>query len=159
MNKTGTAYILWAFCFFGIFGAHRLYNGKIGSGLLWLFTWGFFGVGQVVDLLLIPDMVREQNSRYLLRHGHSVPGIQGQTITIEQVDPPAPAPNQEDLMMKLLRAAADNQGCLSVTQGVLATGASFAEVEETLTTMLKTGYVGIDNDADTGIVIYRFIEL
>lgn len=46
-----TAFFL---CFFlGMFGVHRFYVGKNGSGLLWLFTAGLFGIGWVIDTILI----------------------------------------------------------------------------------------------------------
>lgn len=41
-------------CFFGgALGLHRFYEGKIRSGLLWLFTGGLFGVGAVIDFILL----------------------------------------------------------------------------------------------------------
>ncbi|MGE3108025.1 MAG: NINE protein [Phycisphaerales bacterium] len=67
MRSTGTAYILWLLCLVGLCGIHRLYAGKVFTGLLWLFTLGFFGIGQFIDLFLIPNMI-DQNNYRLLRH-------------------------------------------------------------------------------------------
>lgn len=158
MNKNGTAYLLWLGWAFGLAGLHRIYNGKIASGLLWMVTFGFFGIGQLVDLLLIPEMVESHNDRYRLRHGlmpHGVP-LQPSYAATAVVEAP---PQEEDLMLQLLKAAQSRDGRLSVTQGVIETGAPFSEVETTLKEMLKTGYVDIDNDPDSGVVVYHFKEL
>jgi TM2 domain-containing membrane protein YozV len=41
-------------CFFlGVFGVHRFYAGKVGTGLLQLFTLGGLGVWALIDFILI----------------------------------------------------------------------------------------------------------
>lgn len=39
--------------FFGCFGFHYFYVGKVGMGILYFFTFGLFGIGWLVDLMRI----------------------------------------------------------------------------------------------------------
>jgi TM2 domain-containing membrane protein YozV len=148
-ERLTTSYVLWALCFMGLCGLHRLYNGKTITGLIWLFTFGFFGLGQFLDLFFLPGIVRDYERKLLAEHPH------------QPIIPPAPSPKltREQLMVKLTQAAQVQGGKLSVTQGVIAVGVEFAAVEAALKQMAKSGYVSVDNDPVTGVVTYYFHEL
>lgn len=157
VNHVSTAYLLWAAGLVGLPGLHRIYNGKKWSGLLWLCTLGLFGIGQFIDLFFIQEMVEDHNQRSLARSGAAFNGgYPGQTIMAETVIRP---PTKDEVMVKLVKAAAARGGRLSVTQAVMDTNIGFAEAEKVLGEMVKSGYVEIDNDPHSGIVVYDFREL
>lgn len=164
LNNAGTAYVLWLGCLLQLYGLQRLYNGKVFTGLLWLCTFGLFGFGQLLDLILIPGMVDEYNAKVRASQGILPPGTAQPQPVIEQVvhQPEMVLPssdNAQQTMLKLLKAAEARGGRISVTQGVLDTGAHFNEVEAILRSLLKTGYVEVTNDPETGVVMYEFREL
>ena len=148
-DRQNTSYLLWLGFVFGVAGLHRIYNGKIMSGLIWLMTFGVFGVGQIIDLLLIPEMA-ENRARRLLG---SRDGYNYQTVATV-VEKPG-----DSLMMQLLKLAQANGGRITVTQSVIATGEDFDTVERQLSEMVKRGYVDAVNDPQSGVVFYEFREL
>jgi hypothetical protein len=47
-------WLAFLLCFFlGYLGVHRFYVGKIGTGIIYLFTAGLLGIGWLVDLITI----------------------------------------------------------------------------------------------------------
>lgn len=152
MNNKSTSYLLWLAFLFGFGGLHRFYNGKMISGFIWLITFGGFGIGQLVDLFLIPEMVEDHNLKRLARLGAAdaalYPAI-SRTVT-------AAKPSADELGIKLLRAAATRNGKISVTQGVSDTGADFTDVQTVLLGLAKKGHADIQNDPHTGAVVYVF---
>jgi TM2 domain-containing membrane protein YozV len=47
--------------FLGMFGGHRMYMGKWITGILWLFTGGFFLLGYLYDLWTLNGQLDEIN--------------------------------------------------------------------------------------------------
>ncbi|WP_462246751.1 TM2 domain-containing protein [Faecalitalea cylindroides] len=39
--------------FFGVFGVHKFYEGKILLGILYLLTFGLLGFGVIIDFFII----------------------------------------------------------------------------------------------------------
>jgi hypothetical protein len=65
-RSLAVSYLLWALGLVGLCGLQRFYNRKPLSGTLWLFSLGFCGIGQLVDLFLIPQLVEQANQPLLL---------------------------------------------------------------------------------------------
>jgi TM2 domain-containing membrane protein YozV len=47
--------------FLGLFGIHRFYLGKVGTGVLYLLTGGLLGIGILYDFLTLNEQVDEVN--------------------------------------------------------------------------------------------------
>ncbi len=61
MKSAPIAYLLWFVGGFGVLGLHRFYLGRWITGIIWLLTGGFFLIGAIVDLFLIPSIVQVEN--------------------------------------------------------------------------------------------------
>jgi TM2 domain-containing membrane protein YozV len=176
MKSLLLTYLLWLVG--GLLGLHKFYLGRPLVGLLYFFTGGLFFIGWVVDFFTIPRQVRianllhqnqsaglgtelRQELERLKQRLHSLlePSAHPSTLreTLQQVL--KPRLSGDDLMLALLRAAQRHGGRLSVTEGVLETGASFVEVERVLKAMVTSGYVYMDNDPATGVIVYVFKEI
>jgi hypothetical protein len=60
----------------GPFGGHRFYLGQTGWGLFFLFTAGFFLIGWVIDLFMIPAYVQSYNRRVEFLREEAAGGVE-----------------------------------------------------------------------------------
>jgi len=132
------SYLLWCLGLVGVCGLQRFYNRKPLSGLLWLFTLGFCFIGQLVDLLLLPALVREAN-RSLLQE---VPAMDGVTI-------------ERQLLALARRSGA--QGFTindAVLELQLPPGVDSGVIREEIQRLLHGELLDVGND-ERGRVVYR----
>lgn len=155
MKDKTPAYLLWCGWVIGLAGLHRIYLGRYGTGFLYLFTWGLFGFGQIIDLFQIPRMVEDENNRALIRDLGGAAAIAAVARPAGFLPRRAPR-NSEEFQVSLAQAAEQHGGKLTVTEAVAATGRSFKDVEKALNRMVVDGYIDVDNDEVTGALVYRF---
>lgn len=165
--NSGTSYILWCLCLFGICGGQRFYTGNVASGLIYLFTFGCFGIGQLIDLALIPSMVDKRNIylRGLEGGNGNTSANVNQSITLNIGDIPqlkqlqatqSPTSVSGTPMQRLLKAAKENNGLLSIAQATMYTELEPQEVKQLLQEAEKNGLAEMSNDPNTGAIRYRF---
>ncbi len=52
--RTKNKWVSFFLCLFlGYIGAHKFYEGKVGMGILYLFTFGLCGIGWFVDCIIL----------------------------------------------------------------------------------------------------------
>ena len=59
-KSLGFAYLL--LFFLGFLGVHHFYLGKVGRGIGYLLTFGWFMIGLLVDLFTLPSQVKRINA-------------------------------------------------------------------------------------------------
>ncbi|MCL2230276.1 MAG: NINE protein [Treponema sp.] len=154
MYSTIIAYILFFLSGFGVLGLHRHYMGKHGTGLLWLFTGGFFTLGSFYDLFTLPSQVREANIRNAIfdekmrRKGwRNVDD--GQSRIIREKEP------IERVILKLAKA---NNGIITASELALSASISMEDAKKDLEAMVNKGFAEL-RVRQSGSLVYAIPDL
>ena len=163
-------------------GFHRIYLNRPFGGWLVLF-WGGWLLSSAIPFALLPSLTIPiafllleciRIPRWVRHHNALVEGTRRAPDAVQAL-PAAPrhaaaAPEVElasaaataappDLRTLLLRTAHQADGKLTVTQAVMETGKTFQEVEDCFRDMVQAGYVDVDNEPHSGVIVYVFPEL
>lgn len=145
MYETRTAYLLWLPSLFGLAGLHRLYMGKIGTGLLWMVTGGLFFFGTIYDALTMDRQVRDARLRG--RMARMLGEESDEFAILERRDrfatPSGPAPAKESLEHVILRVAKASHGVASPAEVALEGHVSPDEARNQLDKLVDKGFAEV----------------
>jgi TM2 domain-containing membrane protein YozV len=151
LYKESTAYLFWAASFLGFAGLHRFYLGRIGTGILWFFTWGFGGLGTLIDLFHIPAMVREANLQE--RYRDLLSKDPDFYISESRADTGA----KESLEKVILRTAKKNNGVATPGEVALEGDIPIDEAKKALEKLVTEGFAEM-RVRKSGTIVYVFSE-
>ena len=130
-------------CAVGLFtplaGLHRFYLDKPVSACLYLFTWGFFGIGTIIDLFRMPLLVDERNLYSLLLRKDILP----RRATLSSPE------------RAILQCAKNNDGVVTIPMVTLSSGLSMAQSKMELDRLYREGFCQKDVDEE-GNEIFQF---
>ena len=115
-KEVAIGYLLWSLSFVGVCGVQRMYLGQVGYGIALLFTLGFCGIGQLLDLLLLPEAVSNANRSAGASNVGSIPAASVSAVpaatsrpSASEVSPVVSAADDDELgdLLKAAEASVD----------------------------------------------------
>ena len=158
-KDSGTAYLLWALGFCGICGLQRFYLGQPVPGVLYLLTFGVCGVGQLIDLFLIPGEVRNanlsasgnNNQQNIVVHV----GNNTSEFSTEKVESRLKPKTLKPLTLshRILEVCSTPHP-ISLSQIIIATGEPIAEIRKAAEELAAQGLI-VQTISEEGVIMYR----
>ena len=158
MKSSGVAYLLAVFGLISpIAGIHRFYLGRPVSGVLYLLTWGFLGIGTVIDLFTMNRMVDDENRRLLYPrppHAQYLPAAAAPLAL-----PPAEVPKKSlTPEQQVLRVASEHEGAVTVAMVAVETGMTLKQAKKELEKLREEEFCTVDVSSE-GAKLYVFSGL
>ena len=151
------AYVLGILSFIPPFsGLLRFYLGKHGAGIVYTLTAGLCWIGNILDIVKIPLLVREANIAYrykdALRSGHVEALLDGENPSDAALAMPR-ARRNDPLEQVILRSAKKNRGFTTPSEVALEGDISIDEAKESLDALVSKGFAEM-RVRESGVIVY-----
>lgn len=159
-KDSGTAYLLWALSFCGLCGLHRFYLGQPVPGILYLLTFGICGIGQLIDLFLIPGEVRTANlqanngavnSQNIVVHVGNATRESTDNQRTQRINQASRKPKSLDHLV--LEECSGPVG-ISLSQIIIATGEPIENIKKVIEKLSEENLLS-QEISDSGIILYK----
>lgn len=156
-KDSATAYILWALGLCGFCGLHRFYLGQPVPGILYLLTFGVCGIGQFIDLFLIPGEVRTANllDSKTTTEQNVIVQVGDNNIKPRESDRLSSAGQKTTKPLSLAHKILEECSAphpISMAQIIIATGEPLAEVKKTVGELAAEGLISQEINENRSIV-------
>jgi len=158
MYSTLIAYILWLFSGCGALGFHRFYLGKIGTGLLWMFTGGLGMIGSIFDFFTLPSQVREANIRQAIIEESARRSVDNRRWRNVDDGKMHIINDRESVEHSILKLAKANKGILTASELALSAHISIDEAKKDLDAMVSKGFAEL-RVRQSGSLVYTIPDL
>ena len=158
MYSVGLAYFLWLISGCGWLGFHRFYLGKVGTGLLWMFTAGLIGFGSLYDLVTLPNQVRERNILRAIREGQIHGNVSDQSWRKVNDGEARFVNSKESVERVILKLAKANKGIITASELALSANISVEEAKRDLDAMVSKGFAEL-RVRSSGSLVYTIPDL
>ena len=136
MKSKGVAYLLWFFL--GLIGAHKFYVGKVGMGVVYLFTAGLFGIGWFIDLFTLGNQVDIANA-ILGGRGGNVNQNQAQNVVVNVATPTTASEPAKVSAEKQILSFTESKQIVSAKELLTGTQLELDEIETTIKKLVDKG--------------------
>lgn len=145
MRQDWVAYLLAACSVFGFAGLQRFYLRRPVTGVLYLVTWGFFGVGTLYDLIWMRKLVRQANAQLL------------GPVELGLLDPAAASPEQRAAQREhsILQCARAHGGTITTALVALEVKIPLEDAQKALHRLRTAGFCTLDVSED-GAELFTF---
>lgn len=157
MKSLQTAYILWAGSIMGFAGLHHFYLGRPLRGVLWLMTWGLFGIGTVYDALTMERQVRRARLEERI-HRQIDMGVPDDYEMQRERSSHQRRRLTSSLEQAVLRSAQRNGGITTPSEVAIESGAPVDQAKATLDELVQKGIAEI-RVRRTGSMVYVINDL
>ena len=158
MYSTPVAFILGILSFVPPFnGLLRFYLKRYPSGFLFTATAGCIWIGNILDIVQVPQLVRDANRKlkqremFLLQRTDETDG--------EMIKRELDFRRREESIEKhILRSAKKNKGYTTPSEVALESGVSIEEAQKSLDYLVSKGFAEL-KVSKTGAIIYHFPDI